>query len=189
MLRFPWTNRNKRFLVSCNKLKKKLGSLFFPFYWCLGPLHTRPATGLLGYRDGCCCLFQLGNFQPGRPGYMQFKKGLLYGFVNCFNFTTTSAVEKHTSQNLCHFCDCCWDSEAILSKNVSSRSPGLNCSYGKIFITNTEISVAKSDISVASYLKKLNLFSEEKGGDARSRKSSQFSRPGTHEEAPFFEHL
>ena len=103
----------------------------------------------------------LGNSQPGRPGYMQFKKHnkwwninwhrlrLLYGFVACFSFTTTSAVEKHTSQKLCHFChDCCWDSKAILSKNVSSRSPGLNCSYGKIFITNTEISVAKSEISV-----------------------------------------
>ena len=57
---------------------------------------------------------------------------LLYGFVDCFNFTTTSAVE-HTSQKFFHFCHCCWDSEAILSKNVSSRSPGLNCSYGKNF--------------------------------------------------------
>ena len=57
-------------------------------------------------------------------------------------------MEKHTSQKLCHFCQCCWDSEAILSKNVSSRSPGLNCSYGKNFVTKTEISVAKSEISV-----------------------------------------
>ena len=73
---------------------------------------------------------------------------LLYGFVDCFNLSTTSALEKHTSQKLCHFWHCCWDSEAILSKNVSSRSPGLNCSYRKISITTTEISVAKAEISV-----------------------------------------
>ena len=33
-------------------------------------------------------------------------------------------------------------------KKVSSRSPGLECSYGKIFIPVTEISVAKTEISV-----------------------------------------
>ena len=60
-----------------------------------------------------------------------------------------SAVEKHTSKKLCHFCHCCWDSEAILSKNVSFRSPGLNCSY-------TEISVAKSEISVTEVARLLN---------------------------------
>ena len=114
----------------------------------------------------------LGNFQPGRPGYMQFKKQkqnggtqtciacdyctALYGFVDCFSFTTTSAVEKHTSQKLCHICHCCWDSKAILSKNVSFRSPGLNCSYGKNFITNTEILVAKSEISVTEVARLLN---------------------------------
>ena len=155
---------------------------------------------------------------------------------------------------LFNFCHCCWDSEAILSKNVSSRSPGahfsnapetfrarkaiakfptlrlqsyfihrflkwkevlfiqevsgvytsssldtdelkmalrarkvsgafekrapgLNCSYGKIFITNTEISVTEA----ARLLIWRNwfFFSEEKSGDARSRILSQFSRPGS----------
>ena len=103
----------------------------------------------------------LGNFQPRSTWIhaVQETKAkwwninlhrlrLLYGFVDCFNFTTTSAIEKHTSQKLCHFCHCCWDREAVLSKNVSSRSPGLNCSHGKIFITNTKISVAKSEIAV-----------------------------------------
>ena len=33
-------------------------------------------------------------------------------------------------------------------KNVSSRSPWLECLYGKIFILVSEISVAKSEISV-----------------------------------------
>ena len=138
----------------------------------------------------------LENFQPGRPGYMHFKKKkakwwninlhrlrLLCGFVDCFNFTTTSAVEKHNSQKLCHFCHCCWDSEAILSKNVSYRSPGLNCSYGKKFHNQyRDLGRKVRDFdnrgSPASHLKKLIFLSEESSGDARSRKSSQLSRPG-----------
>ena len=54
-------------------------------------------------------------------------------------------VEIHTLQRLCHC-----ESEAILSKKVSSRSPELECSYGKIFIPVTEISVAKT--SPASHM-------------------------------------
>ena len=42
------------------------------------------------------------------------------------------------------FLPLCCDSEAVLSKN----SPKLECSYWKIFIPNTEISIAKSEISV-----------------------------------------
>ena len=42
------------------------------------------------------------------------------------------------------FLPLCCDSEAVLSKN----SPKLECSYCKIFISNTEISIAKSEISV-----------------------------------------
>ena len=131
----------------------------------------------------------LGNFSPIDLGAcssrnktkMVERLRLLYGFVDCFNFTTNSEVEKHTSQTSCHFCHCCWDNEAILSKNVSSQSPGLNCSYGKKFIPSTEISVAKSEISVTRQpgflLEAIEFFSEEKSGEARSRKSSQLSRP------------
>ena len=36
----------------------------------------------------------------------------------------------------------------FVTEKVSSRVPGLKCSYGKIFIPVTEISVAKSEISV-----------------------------------------
>ena len=45
------------------------------------------------------------------------------------------------------FLPLCCDSKAM-SKNISFRSPAPECSYGKIFIHNTEISVAKSKISV-----------------------------------------
>ena len=80
-------------------------------------------------------------------------------------------MEKHTSQKLCHFCHCCWDSKAILSKNVSSRSPGLNCSYGKIFITNTDLGRKVRDFgnrgSPASHLKKLIFFFPKKRADMR----------------------
>ena len=79
---------------------------------------------------------------------------LLYGFVDCFNFTSNSAVEKHTSQKLCHFCHCCWDSEAFLSKDVSSRSPGLNCHMEKC---SSPIPKSRSQ-SPASHLKQLNFF-------------------------------
>ena len=88
---------------------------------------------------------------------------LLYGFVDCFNLSTTSALEKHTSQKLCHFWHCCWDSEAILSKNVSSRSPGLNCSYRKNFHHHyRDLGRKVRDFgnrgSPASHLKKFNFF-------------------------------
>ena len=79
----------------------------------------------------------------------------------------------------------CCDSEAILSKkNVSSRSPGLECSYGKNFTPITEISVAKSEISVTGTARLLiwknRIFSEEKSGDreARSWKPTQPGCPG-----------
>ena len=68
--------------------------------------------------------------------------------------------------------------------------------WKKHFIPNTEISVAKSEISVtgalspASRLKKSILFFyEEKSGEVRSRKSSQLDRLGSYEEALVFEHL
>ena len=148
MLLFPSTNRNKRFLFSCDKLKKKLGPLFSQFYWCLGPLHMSPATGLpvtemdvivcsLGKLSARSTWIHAVQETKAKWWNINLHLRLLYGFVDSFNFTTTSAVEKHTSQKLCHFffyfCHCCWDSEATLSKNVSSRPQGLNCSYGKIF--------------------------------------------------------
>ena len=70
---------------------------------------------------------------------------------------------------------------------VSSRLPGLECSYGKIFIPVTEISVAKLEISITGPPRPLiwthRNFYEGKSGGARSRKPSQPGRPGSYEEA------
>ena len=70
---------------------------------------------------------------------------------------------------------------------VSSRSPGLKCSYEKIFIPVTEISVAKTEISVTGPARPLiwtqQNFYEGKRGEARSRKPSQPGWPGSYEEA------
>ena len=61
-----------------------------------------------------------------------YRSRLLCAFVDSCNFTTTTEVEKHTRQKLSDylpFLPLICDSEAILSKNVSSRSPGLECWY------------------------------------------------------------
>ena len=72
------------------------------------------------------------------------------------------------------FLPLCCDSEDTLSKIVSSRSPGLEWSYGIVFIPVTEISVAKSEISVTGPTRLLirtkSKFNDEKSGEARSRK-------------------
>ena len=62
------------------------------------------------------------------------------------NFYTQSYLcsGKTYQTKIMPFLPLCCDSEAVLSKN----SPKLECSYWKIFISNTEISIAKSEISV-----------------------------------------
>ena len=136
MLRFPSTNRNKRFLFSCNKLNKKLGSLFSPFYWCLGPFHMSPATGLLGYRDGCS-LFTRETFSPvdldtcssrNKSKMVEHKLASFATIVRLCRlfqlyYYLCSGKTYQSKIMLFNFCHCCWESEAILSKNVSSRSP------------------------------------------------------------------
>ena len=80
----------------------------------------------------------------------------------------------------------CCKSELFCQK-VSSWSPGLECSYGKIFIPVTEISVAKTEIWVTGQVRPLILtqrnLNEGKSGEARSRKPSQLGWPGSYEEA------
>ena len=65
-------------------------------------------------------------------------------FHDCRNFVNSRnpKVETHTRQELCHFGQYVAKAGNYFIKNVSSRSPGLQCSYGKIFIPVTaEISV------------------------------------------------
>ena len=80
----------------------------------------------------------------------------------------------------------CCESEAILFKKFC---PGLwaGVFIWEIFIPVTEISVAKTEISVTEPARPLiwtrQYFYKEKSGQARSRKQSQPGRPGSYEEA------
>ena len=58
---------------------------------------------------------------------------LKWKYIHCKNYAILAAMMRKRS---------------YFVNKVSSRSPGLECSYGKIFIPVTEISVAKTDISV-----------------------------------------
>ena len=97
-------------------------------------------AGLFGFRDECRCLFTWEISARSTWVHANYAiSATVVGIANLF-----------------------------YQKNVSSRSPGLNCSYGKNFIPNTEISVAKSEISVtaggspASHLKKFIYFFRRK---------------------------
>ena len=119
-------NRNRRYLFF-DELKKGSGSLLSPFYWCLGALHKSLVTGT----NVVVC--SLGKLQPGQLRCNSRNKTrkveqklvlfrLLYGFVDCFNFTTTSVVEKHTRQKLCHFCR--YVTKVFCQKKVYPGHPG-----------------------------------------------------------------
>ena len=58
---------------------------------------------------------------------------LKWKYIHCKNYAILAAMMRKRS---------------YFVKKVSSRSPGLECSYEKIFIPVTEISVAKTEISV-----------------------------------------
>ena len=143
----------------------------------------------------------LGNSSPVDLGACSSKNKtkmverlrLLYGFVDCFNFTSISAVEKHTSQKLCHFCHCCWDSEAILSKTVSvpvTRAELFIWKYPQYRDLGRKVRDFGNRDSPASHLKQLSFFPKKRAArrDLGNRASS-VDRPGSHEEALFFEHL
>ena len=58
---------------------------------------------------------------------------LKWKYIHCKNYAILAAMMRKRS---------------YFVKKVSSWSLGLKCSYGKIFIPVTEISVAKTEISV-----------------------------------------
>ena len=105
------------------------------------------------------------------------------------NFTNkanshTPKEEIHTRPKLCHF-----GLYVVLATLFCLKSfvpvTGLECWYGKIFIPVTEISVAKTEISVTGPAPPLiwihRNFYKEKSGEARSRKPSQPGWPGSYE--------
>ena len=97
---------------------------------------------------------------------------LKWKYIHCKNYAILATMMRKRS---------------YFVKKVSSRSPGLECSYGKIFIPLTEISVAKTKVSVTGPARALiwthRNFYEGKSGEARSRKPSQPGWPGSYEEA------
>ena len=114
MFRFPSANRNKRFLFSFDKLNKRIRLIVFSLL-----LVSRASSYELGNWAGSVTgtnvvVCSLGKF-PGRPGCSSRNKtkmmkhklvsfGTIVRLCRLFQLTTTSAVEKHTRQKLCHFC-------------------------------------------------------------------------------------
>ena len=142
-----------------------------------------------------------GKFQPGRPGWLKkhnqnggtstFTIRDCQNFGDTCNFSNkalshTLEVEIHTRPKLYHF------GRYLVKAKLFCRKcfvpvTGLECSHGKIFIPVTEISVAKTEISVTGPARPLiwthQYFYKEKSGEARSRKPSQPGWPGSYEEA------
>ena len=107
------------------------------------------------------------------------------------NFTNkanshTPKEEIHTRPKLCYF-----DLYVVRATLFCLKSfvpvTGLECSHGKIFITVTEISVAKTEILVTGPAQPLiwthRYFYKENSGEKRSQKPSQPGWPGSYEEA------
>jgi len=127
-----------------------------------GPLHMNPVTGLARLPGRILLSVHMGNFSPVDRDEIQETKPKLWNiylsrsrlvcrcFVDSCNFTNegkshTSEVKIHARQKLCHF-----GSYVAKAKLFSHKSfvpvTRAGCSYGKIFITVTEIS--KTEISI-----------------------------------------
>ena len=95
--------------------------------------------------------FLLENFSPAEQDAIQETKPkwwninlyhlrLLYGFVDCFNFTTASEVEKHTRPKLCHFCCYVGKAKLFCQKMFRPNHLGWSVHMDKtIFIPISEI--------------------------------------------------
>ena len=81
----------------------------------------------------------------GRSG--DGKRNILWGWPNKAK-SHTSKVEIHTRSKLCHFVGLYVVRAKLFCLKSFVPVTGLECSYGKIFIPVTEISVAKTEISV-----------------------------------------
>ena len=142
-----------------------------------------------GLRDECRCLFTweisarstwVHAVQETKTKWWNvnlYRLRLLYGFVDCFNFTTTSAVEKHTSQKLCHFCYCCWDSYFVQKCFISVTRAELfiwKNFHPKYRDLGRKVRDFGNRDSPASHLKKFIFFSKKRAArrDLGNRTSS-----------------
>ena len=129
-----------------------------------------------------------GKFQPGRPGWNSRNKTKIvkhkivsFAIVVALWTFVTLLIKLICILLKWKYIDC--KKYAILAammrkrsyfvKKVSSRSPGLECSYGKIFIPVTEISVSTTEISVTGLARLLiwthRNFYKGNRSEARSR--------------------
>ena len=103
MSRLPSANQNKRFLISFEQLRFIVFSILLVLRSCSYE-HRNRAGSVTGPN---VVPAHWGNFSPVELDAVRETKpkwwiinlhrlGLLYGFVDCFTFTTTSAVETHS---------------------------------------------------------------------------------------------
>ena len=157
-----------------------------------GPLHMSPVTGLARLPDEFCGMFvreisaRSTRINSRNTTKMVEHKLILFATVRTLWTLLTLLIKlfrillkwKYIQDQNCTFLAAIWWKRSYFVENVSSRSP--ECSYGKIFIPVTEISVtgpARPLIWTHRY------FYKEKSGEARSRKPSQPGWPGSYEEA------
>ena len=126
--------------------------MFSPFYWCLGPLHMSPATGLLGYWDECCCLFTWECQSRNKTKMVEHK---LVSFATIVRLCRLFQLyyylrsgKTYQVKNHAISATVVGIAKLFCQKMIRPGHPGWIQSYGKIFIPNTEISVANSEISV-----------------------------------------
>ena len=122
-----------------------------------------PVTGLARLPGRILWCVHMGNFSPvdrdefkkrnqKMVEYKQCNVRDCHSFVGSCNFTNkanshTSKVEIHTRPKLCYFGRYVVRAKLFCLKSFIPVT-GLECSYEKIFIPVSEISVAKTEISV-----------------------------------------
>ena len=163
-----------------------------------------PVTGLARVTGTNSVVCSYGKFQPGRPGWIQetatkteeHKLVLFATVIALWTLVTllielirslTSKVEIYTRPKLCHFCRYVVRAKLFCLKSFAGPGHRAGVFIFEIFISVTEISVAKTEISVTGPVRPLiwthRYFYKEKSGQARSRKPNQPGRPGSYEEA------
>ena len=155
--------------------------------------------GLLGYWDECCCLFTWECQSRNKTKVVEHKRLSFATIVRLcilfqLNYYLCSGKTYQSVKNHAISATAVGIAKLFCQKMIRPGHPAEFSHMKKIFIPNTEISVAISEILVTEAARLLIwrnwfFFSEEKSGEATSRKSSQLSRPGSHEEALFFKHL
>ena len=157
---------------------------FRPLTGLLGPLHMSPVTGLARLPGRILWCVHMGNFSPVDRD--EFKKQPKWWNINlyCSQLSRlnshTSKVEILTRSKLCHFLG----RYVLRAKLFCLKSfvpvTGLECSYGKIFIPVTEISVtgpARSLMNTSIFLPEKRAARRDLGNRANPVDRAHMKRP------------